>query len=544
MPSSRSPEQHSVPDREAPVRLSLMLLAICCTVARAPSLFSRPRFWAEEGSEYFAFAWNHDWLIALLQPHLGYFSLIPNFSTTVSAKLVPLEWAPLVTTLIAMFVQLAPIVIILWGGDALWSDSGKKFLAVMAVLFTLASGETWLTTISSQFYLALATFLVLIGDHTVQTRVKTWVYRTLLCCAGLTGVISTLLAPLFLFKAITNRRREDTVRFTILAVCFAVQVTIATTALVNGTSVGERVGSLHFPLFASIVFVKSTALPILGIGAARIVSRILAGLLGGTNSEVVVVTLTVTVLFAALCWLLTASMNRRNRVLFVGSFVLLVVPSIILAVGPKEHLLRAMEGHRYFLVPNCILVLAGIASVDLRRSAYRFSRDLLASLVVASALFMGLLYFRPALSIAPGWPDWKTEVSRWRRDSSYQPEVWPPGWRVNLDLQDTSRPPHGAAPMNGFDLKSSAVPIINPDSNGTEALNRCRLSILESLRAFQPRIMNLGLESLDRSPHILPQCLRSRSARRRVRPLSYQAVGRGQDCRTRGQCDLTPTLRR
>jgi hypothetical protein len=57
---------------------------------------------------------------------------------------------------------------------------------------------------------------------------------------------------------------------------------------------------------------------------------------------------------------------------------------------------------------------------------------------------VGLVYFRPALCIAPWWSDWREEVRRWRLDSSYAIEVWPPGWRMKLEDRDLEFGPIGA----------------------------------------------------------------------------------------------------
>ena len=424
-------------NRELILRFSLMAFSVACIVIRAPSLLVNPRFWAEEGPTYFAFAWHHDWLTALIQPHLGYYSLVPNAATTLAVHLVPLEQAPLLTTVIAFCIQLIPIAIILWGGDEIWRGSGRQFLAVMAVMFTLASGETWLTTICDQFYLALACFLILVGDPGSSSRIKNWAYRLLLVCAGLNGVVSALLAPLFLVKWFTTRSREVISQFSILATCLLVQLAVAAATFGDQAGASERIGFVPVSVLASILVVKSSVRPFLGIGAARLVSHTLFDLLNGTPAVVVCVGMIALTAFISQCWFLTAAMDRIRRLYFIGSVVLMTVPAVILSIDPKNDLLLGMEGHRYFLAANIIFVLAAISSMNLNRKAFRFSRDLFASFMVASALFMGLIYFRPALCISPGWSDWREEVHRWRIDSSYRIEVWPPGWGMNLDSPET-----------------------------------------------------------------------------------------------------------
>ncbi|HET8706541.1 MAG TPA: hypothetical protein VFM46_09595, partial [Pseudomonadales bacterium] len=68
---------------------------------RRPELFSHPRFWAEEGSVYFANAWHFVWYEVLFEPHLGYLSFFNNLAALI-ATTVPLKHAPLVTTIAAL----------------------------------------------------------------------------------------------------------------------------------------------------------------------------------------------------------------------------------------------------------------------------------------------------------------------------------------------------------------------------------------------------------------------------------------------------------
>ena len=50
----------------------LVLLAALLIAARAPYLFTTPRFWAEEGEVFFAQAFTHPWYQMPLFAHAGY----------------------------------------------------------------------------------------------------------------------------------------------------------------------------------------------------------------------------------------------------------------------------------------------------------------------------------------------------------------------------------------------------------------------------------------------------------------------------------------
>ena len=69
----------------------IMLSAALFAFALSPSLLLHGRVFAEEGSEYFQYAWDAPWLTALLARHMGYYSLLMNGTTVTAAHLIPLE---------------------------------------------------------------------------------------------------------------------------------------------------------------------------------------------------------------------------------------------------------------------------------------------------------------------------------------------------------------------------------------------------------------------------------------------------------------------
>jgi len=180
---------------------------------RAPSFFFEPRFWGEEGVIYFSNAFNNSWYQALFTPHLGYFSLFNNIASTLAANIVPLKYAPLITTLLAFVVQVIPLAIVLWSRSELWGSAVKKAVGILIILFVPVTGEIWLATNLSQFYFSLITFLILMEDMGNASLRRVWCYRILLVLSGLTGVVSCFITPLFIFKAWTKKRKDVKILF-------------------------------------------------------------------------------------------------------------------------------------------------------------------------------------------------------------------------------------------------------------------------------------------------------------------------------------------
>ena len=82
----------------------------------------------------------------------------------------------------------------------------RKGVALLLLLVAPANPEVYLNSINSHFLLCAATGVVLISDHGGRAdRFGKWL---LLGLAGLTGVVSTFLAPLFWVQWWLERRRE------------------------------------------------------------------------------------------------------------------------------------------------------------------------------------------------------------------------------------------------------------------------------------------------------------------------------------------------
>jgi hypothetical protein len=82
---------------EAPVRawtlpLLLVALFIVLICARMPDVILHGRFWAEEGRDFFRYAWENPWYRALARPYGGYLNLVANGGTLLAHVLVPLKY--------------------------------------------------------------------------------------------------------------------------------------------------------------------------------------------------------------------------------------------------------------------------------------------------------------------------------------------------------------------------------------------------------------------------------------------------------------------
>ncbi|NLV73111.1 MAG: hypothetical protein GXY52_00275 [Chloroflexi bacterium] len=165
---------------------ALILLIAALSYWRAPNLFHDPRIWAEEGAVYLSTAYYSGFWRALVVPHQGYYALVPNVATLLALG-AGIPRAAMITTLVAFIVQLLPIALIAFSRSQWWQRPAVRLIGVLIVLLAASSGEVWLNTINSQFYLAVATFLILAEDGVDETPVRSLIYAAILLMAGLTA---------------------------------------------------------------------------------------------------------------------------------------------------------------------------------------------------------------------------------------------------------------------------------------------------------------------------------------------------------------------
>ncbi len=188
--------------KNSPIFLgALYLLAI---FIRAPELFSAPRFWAEAGVIYFLQARDLPFLDALLAMPLGYLSLPANLAGIVSAAL-PLTYAPYGDLAISLLTQLSLFWVVVANGY-FDGDRLKQGVILLIPILVIQSAETWLNSINSQFWLALAAAFVLAAPNKPVDAYQHIINAVTLVLAGLSGAVAMFLTPLFLLRALIERR--------------------------------------------------------------------------------------------------------------------------------------------------------------------------------------------------------------------------------------------------------------------------------------------------------------------------------------------------
>ncbi|MFN8176346.1 MAG: hypothetical protein U0167_00265 [bacterium] len=417
-------------------RLAALAGILAFVYFRCPLLLREPRFWAEEGSLYFATSWHASPLGALCQIHRGYLSLVPNVATLAGSRLVPLSWAPAVTELAALAAELVPLLLILWGRSILFSSFPARAIACAAVLLVGQTGEMWLASISAQFHLALATFLVLM-EEPATTAARRAAHGAIVLVAGLTGVVSTFLLPLFIVRALRDRTRESAILAATLGLATIVQAAVVVATL-RGSSLGYRASAGSIRGVVWVMARDGLLRPFAGPWlTAKIAALVPAGAWRAATAALALATTGLMIV------------PRADHPFAMGYAAFLLMLGLSTAAS-----IRMAGGDRYAWAPALILVILTISRIERPLPGTR--RSAIAILLLGAALLSWGFHLPRAASgyVDPAWTRWSDEVVRWDKNHAYRLRTWPQwpgpmGWGWGMKLSPTPGTPPSATRRGG-----------------------------------------------------------------------------------------------
>ena len=419
------------------VKFIALLVVVVATILRQPELLQQPRFFAEEGQSFFAFAYNHSLWEYLTSPMYGYYTLYNVIATSI-ATLPRLEIAPLVTAYLAMGVQIAASAMALWRDVPILDTDLKRFLA--AVSFPLiCPSQIWLTTIGVQYWLCVVSALILLERPAQRTRPVHLINGAILLLNGLTGVLSCLMIPAFFWKWKRLGSKQHLAYAGVLSASLTLQVAVFLRAyLKHDLGVDERLvagnPAIDVIYHSTILFLSRFLLhgEVMDLPIYDYLDRginylvyLAAGRPLFPQDEAMYLLASV-----ALAALLGAVLYRRRN--DFDCLALAVSALIVFSVSVALSI-RGIGGHRYMFAPACMLMLlmisSGVESVSGRLG------KVAVVLIVALMFVSNVMDYRPSMSRVynGSWPKWEEEVRSWRADRAHALNIWPPPWEMRLD---------------------------------------------------------------------------------------------------------------
>ncbi|MFT3967303.1 MAG: hypothetical protein QM690_15610 [Sphingobium sp.] len=433
-----APARHGKDDRPGAALIfsrrerGLLLAAFTLLVMfRLPHAWIHGRFLDEEATVFLAYAWHRPALDALLRPFGGYLNLAANGTTMFVAMLakngiLPLERAPYLTMIAALFVQVQPAVLILTG-RAPWLSSRLAVIAALLVIaIAPATEELFFNVLHIQFHLALCVALILALDPP-RRRIARIGHGLILFLAPLCGPGAIIVLPLFLLRALVDRDVRRLAQMAPLAAGAAIQM-----GLFYGSS--PMRGLFPDPAaVAATLSVRLIALPLAGAGIANDVGNAIIRALRSPGSIDWWPAAIVAVL--AFGTLLRRAARQRNGAIWLllsGLAIAMATFTFGVVTLDKTALFNVHAGERYNFLPMVLIAHALIAmAADPRASGRRAHAALCAVMLIVGAV----QYTNPLAAFRDG-PSWPDEVAAWRRDHDHPLAVWPRPWTA--DLSDRS----------------------------------------------------------------------------------------------------------
>lgn len=187
---------------------------------------------AEDATKHAASALSLPWYHAIFKPLGDYYSFLNNLVITLIVKLTPITQWPLWIAIACLLLLLLCFAIPYYSSSFLWKQPWQRqAVPIIIALVGLRPiyDNVWLNIVNFQFFLLLATALILFSEATSYMGVRLRNMTVLI--AALTGVTSSSLAPFFIAKAAWHYRKGSDAfhRHLHTALIISLAATIATT---------------------------------------------------------------------------------------------------------------------------------------------------------------------------------------------------------------------------------------------------------------------------------------------------------------------------
>lgn len=400
--------------RTAITRNTLLCLgALLFLCLRTPYEFLHGVVYDEEGTVYLRYAWDATISRALFAPHQGYYSLFANVCGVLAAHVVPIAQAAHFLFGAELAVQMLMVWMVV--ECELFTGAWLKLTAVAVVLLTPPTSAIVISTIHAQFFLAIVTALILVSnpERLRRTRLLT------LFLAGLTGVVSCVLLPLFALQAWRERSTARYTQVAVLGACALVEAAVllaqpqnfqgghSTLRFYAGALLSNGVLDHFFTSWSYVEVCKAVGSPKL-----RNLQELFWLSLEAASALYLLAT----------SWMAWKS-GWAARMLAAAAILSLVASfsrSLI-----TDYYLMCGSGGRYFVIFN---ILLGLSLVLVARNPNRIYAWT-ARALLACCLWSGLREV-PGIAQRPHLPVWSQQVAAWRLDPNHKletrPILWPP----------------------------------------------------------------------------------------------------------------------
>jgi hypothetical protein len=383
---------------------------------------------AEEGSIFFSYAFNKSFLSSIFYINFnsGYYNLWANTSAII-ASWFKLEVSPLVTTYLSLIPKLFIFYFILYGNSFLFNNLKNKYIGCLIFLVSPAIvPEVWANTINSQLFFCILMLIYCFEDFN-KKKINIVVMISVFF-AGMSGLYSAILAPIFFFKYRIFQKTQDRYNYFIISFCLLVQLLIVLYAKFNNFIYQNKIHSINLELFINFIY-NVIFKSILGMQSKIIVSAL--------NFHRIYYLLIISMLlFFVLYYLFKKYKNYliKNAYTSLSLIYSFFAISLFVMIGGVSNYV----GGRYAVVPSIIFLLILMHLSNLL-NAFKIKYLFLTALI--TSLSFGFYEYKTNNKYykfleCVSCPDWSTEVQNWRQQPNYILKIWPYTMNKNMSLKN------------------------------------------------------------------------------------------------------------
>ena len=416
-------------------KIFFIIFTIFLHYLKSPYLFQNGRFIQNDAIHY-ATALNSNWyeIFSLIYWPSGYLNFFANLTSFLNSKLVNIEFAALFNVyscyLIIFFLH---YIIIFYKSDFFNTDFSRFFASIIISISPIFVFEIWLDSMNSQVYLCILSFFILFLKHNVISKVFSPI---ILGIAGLSGVYTCLLTPLFIFRNLKDRTKINLVNSLTLIFTSIVQFCIILSAKFSDKL---YTGKLNFNYFLNYNEIESFTYnilirPFLSSSLSNFFIETLA--IENNNQLKLIIIILVILIILFLSFNFLFHIKKKNLKLnfdLLSLIYLFFVCSVLVIIGGVND----SVGGRYSVIPSfCILfVLFKLCFIG---NKVQFLKKISFILVFLSIL-TGIYDYRVKKWIifyeCINCPQWKNEIQKYNLDNDYKIKVWPYDVVNEIDLK-------------------------------------------------------------------------------------------------------------
>ena len=416
-------------------KLLFIIFTVFLHYLKTPYLFQYGRF-MENDAIHYANAINSNWheVIFLVYWPAGYLNLFANLASFLNSRLINIEFAALFNIYFCYsIIFIIHYIIIFYESDFLKTNFSKIFASIIISISPIFVFEIWLDSMNSQIYLCLLSFFILFLKHNMTSKISS---PLILGIAGLSGVYTCLLTPLFIYKYFKLKTRINLINSSILIIASVIQFSII---LVAKLSDKLSEGKLNFNYFLNYNEIESFTYnilirPFLSSSLSNYFIKIFQV---ENNHELKMFIIFLVILFVLfLLFYIFIKIKKKTLLLdfeLISLIYLFLTCSILITIGGVNDFV----GGRYSVIPSfCILfVLFKLCFIENKLQILKK----ISLILIIFSISTGIYDFRVKKWIifyeCRDCPEWKNEIRKFNEDNNYKIKVWPYDVINEVDLK-------------------------------------------------------------------------------------------------------------